>query len=172
MQHQLHICYYPCVALSFTTVRKITHVIEKHKKLALSLIPPTGNTRPLNVISPVIAVSDLTFLWLKSETNAVTKVTPAEGPSLGTAPAGKCICISRPSNRLMPSEAASLRSADLALTYKPIFHSEWNYYKSWINTYSNFRAYITVRLQLFKCTQTWASQLSLAPMSCRWSWND
>jgi len=48
----------------------------------------------------------------------VTKVTPAEGPSLGTAPAGKCICTSRPSKRLNPSSAASLRSVALALTYK------------------------------------------------------
>lgn len=57
----------------------------------LSLTPPTGSTRPLKVISPVIAVSALALFWLNSETSAVTRVTPAEGPSLGTAPAGKCI---------------------------------------------------------------------------------
>lgn len=57
----------------------------------LSLMPPTGSMRPLKVISPVIAVSALTFFWLNNETSAVTRVTPADGPSLGTAPAGKCI---------------------------------------------------------------------------------
>lgn len=54
-------------------------------------MPPTGKTRPRRVISPVIAVSALTLLLLKRETREVTRVTPAEGPSLGTAPAGKWI---------------------------------------------------------------------------------
>lgn len=83
----------------------------------LSLIPPTCKTRPRRVNSPVIAVSDLTLLWLKRETNAVTKVTPAEGPSLGTAPAGKCIWTSLASSRFTSSPADKFSSAALALTY-------------------------------------------------------
>lgn len=33
-----------------------------------SLIPPTGNTNPVNVISPVIEMSGLTFLSVNKET--------------------------------------------------------------------------------------------------------
>ena len=73
-----------------------------------SLIPPTGKTRPVRVISPVMAV------WLRmgrpvySDVTAVAIVTPADGPSLGTAPAGTWIC--SPASRnlfgLTPSFAA------------------------------------------------------------------
>ncbi|OQC43624.1 MAG: hypothetical protein BWX61_01160 [Bacteroidetes bacterium ADurb.Bin035] len=53
-----------------------------------SLIPPTGNTFPLRVISPVIAMSLRTGLLSKTLVIAVSIVTPAEGPSLGIAPSG------------------------------------------------------------------------------------
>lgn len=58
----------------------------------------TGSTSPLNVISPVMATSDLTNRPLNSEARQVTMVTPAEGPSLVTAPAGKWRWMSVPSN--------------------------------------------------------------------------
>ena len=51
----------------------------------------TGSTSPLRVTSPVMAVSDLTHRPVKSDTRTVTIVTPADGPSLPTAPAGKCM---------------------------------------------------------------------------------
>lgn len=54
-----------------------------------SLIPPTGRVRPCREISPVIAKSYLTLLPVKSETRATVIVTPALGPSLGVAAAGK-----------------------------------------------------------------------------------
>lgn len=57
----------------------------------------TGSTSPLRVISPVIAMSDLTKRPLNSEARQVTMVTPAEGPSLVTAPAGKWRWMSVPS---------------------------------------------------------------------------
>lgn len=63
------------------------------------MIPPTGNTYPVNVISPVIAKSSLIFLLRYNEIKAVAIVIPADGPSLGMAPAGKCIWISWVSNR-------------------------------------------------------------------------
>ncbi len=44
---------------------------------------------PLRVISPVIAMSEATGRPEKRETRAVAIVTPADGPSLPTAPAGK-----------------------------------------------------------------------------------
>ena len=44
---------------------------------------------PLRVISPVIATSEETGRPEKRDTSAVAIVTPAEGPSLPTAPAGK-----------------------------------------------------------------------------------
>lgn len=49
----------------------------------------TGSTRPLSVISPVMATSDLTNRPLNREARQVTMVTPADGPSFVTAPAGK-----------------------------------------------------------------------------------
>ena len=49
----------------------------------------TGRTSPLSVASPVIAVSERTQRPLKRDARTVTMVTPAEGPSLPTAPAGK-----------------------------------------------------------------------------------
>ena len=49
----------------------------------------TGSTSPLSVTSPVIAVSDRTHRPLNSEASTVAMVTPAEGPSFPTAPAGK-----------------------------------------------------------------------------------
>ena len=49
----------------------------------------TGRTSPLRVISPVMAVSDRTHRSLNSDTRTVVMVTPADGPSLPTAPAGK-----------------------------------------------------------------------------------
>jgi len=57
-----------------------------------SLIPPTGNASPYSEISPVIAMSDLTLFPVNSDTRATVIVTPALGPSLGVAAAGKCTC--------------------------------------------------------------------------------
>lgn len=54
-----------------------------------SLIPPTGRTSPYNEISPVIAKLDFTLLLVNNDTKAVVIVTPALGPSLGIAAAGK-----------------------------------------------------------------------------------
>lgn len=54
-----------------------------------SLIPPTGRTLPLNVISPVIARFSLTGIFKNKLTKLVTIVTPAEGPSFLVAPSGK-----------------------------------------------------------------------------------
>ena len=49
---------------------------------------------PLSVISPVIATSALTLFPVIAEMIAVVIVTPALGPSLGTAPSGICKCMS------------------------------------------------------------------------------
>ena len=53
-----------------------------------SLIPPTGRTFPLRVISPVMAILGLMGLSEKSETRAVVMAVPADGPSLGIEPSG------------------------------------------------------------------------------------
>ena len=47
-----------------------------------------GSTRPRRVTSPVIARPGFTALPLIAEKSAVVMVIPAEGPSLGMAPAG------------------------------------------------------------------------------------
>ena len=54
--------------------------------MTFSLIPPTGNTRPVRDTSPVIATSCLIGLFKPSERRAVTMVQPADGPSFGVAP--------------------------------------------------------------------------------------
>ena len=65
---------------------------ERRAASAFSRMPPTGSTRPLSVISPVMATSCRTG-WLRAADRiAVAIVTPAEGPSLGIAPAGTCTC--------------------------------------------------------------------------------
>lgn len=70
--------------------------------LALRL---TGSTRPRSVISPVMATSERTSRPLNSEARQVTMVTPADGPSLVTAPAGKCRWMSVLSRRSKLPEA-------------------------------------------------------------------
>lgn len=67
-------------------------------------MPPTGNTNPYRDISPVIAKSDFTLLYVSNDTNAVVIVTPALGPSLGTAAAGKCTWISIYLNKFSTAE--------------------------------------------------------------------
>jgi hypothetical protein len=62
------------------------------------LIPPIGSTRPRSVISPVIAMSSRAGRPVRIEAIAVRTVTPAEGPSLGCAPAGTCTWMSFLSN--------------------------------------------------------------------------
>ena len=54
-------------------------------------IKEIGSTRPLKVISPVIATSARTGVPVIAESIAVAMVTPAEGPSFGTAPSGMWI---------------------------------------------------------------------------------
>src|SRR3989449_4858522 len=62
--------------------------------VSFSLSPPVGSTRPRSVSSPVIATSWRAGRWHNSDANAVAIVIPADGPSLGTAPAGTCRCTS------------------------------------------------------------------------------
>ena len=59
--------------------------------MVFSFSPPMGSTLPRRVISPVIATSRRTGIPESAETIAVQRVTPAEGPSFGTAPSGTWI---------------------------------------------------------------------------------
>ncbi len=61
---------------------------ERWAASSLSLTPPMGSTRPRRVTSPVMATSRRTRRPEATLTIAVTMVTPADGPSLGMAPAG------------------------------------------------------------------------------------
>jgi hypothetical protein len=58
--------------------------------------PPMGSTLPCRVISPVMPTLGFTTLPVSRLTSAVVMVTPADGPSLGTAPAGTCTCTAAP----------------------------------------------------------------------------
>ena len=55
---------------------------------SFSLSPPIGNTWPLKVTSPVIAIFLFTGMPVIDETIEVTIPIPAEGPSFGVAPSG------------------------------------------------------------------------------------
>jgi len=67
---------------------------ERWAARILLFSPPIGRTRPRSVISPVIARSWRAGRPVSALTRAVDIVTPAEGPSLGTAPAGTWMCSS------------------------------------------------------------------------------
>lgn len=56
--------------------------------MLFSFRPPMGRTLPCRVISPVMARSWRTGISDNAEISAVVRVTPAEGPSFGTAPSG------------------------------------------------------------------------------------
>ncbi len=64
-----------------------------------------------------MAVSARTQRFPNRDTKAVTSVTPADGPSFGTAPAGKWIWMSRSLSRLPASAIGNFSSAALARTY-------------------------------------------------------
>ena len=59
-----------------------------------SFRPPMGRILPRRVISPVIATSARAFWPVMADIMAVAMVTPAEGPSFGTAPSGIWMWIS------------------------------------------------------------------------------
>jgi hypothetical protein len=89
-----------------------------------ALMPPTGSTRPRSEISPVAATEPRARRPESAETSAVTSATPAEGPSLGTAPAGTCRWISasrrrsggRPRRSALARTQLSAASADSRIT--------------------------------------------------------
>ena len=68
--------------------RIISLIPERFAANIFSLIPPTGNTFPLKVISPVMANLLFTLFPVKEEVKAENMVIPAEGPSFGVAPSG------------------------------------------------------------------------------------
>src|SRR5207249_2713373 len=62
--------------------------------VSFSLSPPIGRMRPRSVSSPVIATSWRAGRRHRSDASAVAIAIPADGPSFGTAPAGRCRCTS------------------------------------------------------------------------------
>ena len=76
-----------------------------------SLMPPTGNTLPRSVISPVMARLAFTLRCVRAEASEVAIVMPADGPSLGMAPSGTWMCMfqfSKISSSSPSSEACAL----------------------------------------------------------------
>ena len=70
---------------------KISLILARLAASIFSFMPPTGNTLPLSVISPVIARLFLILRCVNKDTKEVNIVTPALGPSFGVAPSGTCI---------------------------------------------------------------------------------
>ncbi len=75
-------------SFSFFLGKMTVWIPARRAASTFSLIPPTGSTVPRSVISPVMAISLRIGRRVKSEVKAVNMVTPAEGPSFGTDPAG------------------------------------------------------------------------------------
>ena len=101
-------------SFSFLRGRMTIFAPDRCAARILLLRPPIGSTRPRSVISPVIATSLRTGMPVSELTIAVAIVMPAEGPSLGMAPAGTWMCIVyfSKSSRSMPSCAACARIHD------------------------------------------------------------
>src|SRR3989304_49548 len=98
-------------SLSFLRGRMTIPAPERCAARILLLSPPMGRTRPRSVISPVWARSLRTGMPVSALTMAVAMVMPAEGPSLGMAPAGTwmwSVFFSKTS-RVMPSSSACAR---------------------------------------------------------------
>src|SRR5450759_3506147 len=80
-------------SFSFFFGRTTRRAPERCAARILLLRPPIGRTRPRSVISPVIARSLRTGMPVSALTIAVAVGIPADGPSLGIAPAGTCLWI-------------------------------------------------------------------------------
>src|SRR5665213_583289 len=80
--------------------------------------PPMGSTRPWRVTSPVIPTAGETGRSVSRLTRAVVMVTPAEGPSFGTAPAGTWTWNRLPANTdgSIPSSGAWDRTKERAIS--------------------------------------------------------
>mmetsp|Transcript_26841 Transcript_26841/g.71984 ORF Transcript_26841/g.71984 Transcript_26841/m.71984 type:complete len:278 (-) Transcript_26841:1239-2072(-) len=78
-----------CRSFSFLAGMITSRMPARCAATTFSLMPPTGSTLPRRVTSPVMATSDRTVRPVSRDTSAVVIVTPADGPSLGIAPAGK-----------------------------------------------------------------------------------
>ena len=82
----------PLLGLLGTVIGMITVFVPALSAASnFSLSPPMPRAFPLKVTSPVIAISFLTGIPVKTETIEVTMPSPADGPSLGIAPSGTCI---------------------------------------------------------------------------------
>ncbi len=60
--------------------------------ISFSFKPPIGRTSPFKETSPVIAISERTFLELSIDDITLAIAIPALGPSFGVAPSGTCRC--------------------------------------------------------------------------------
>ena len=81
----------------------------RHAASTLLRMPPTGTSAPDSVNSPVIATLPCTARPVRAETRATAMVTPADTPSFGCPPAGRCTCTS--ASRSNPASTPARRSA-------------------------------------------------------------
>mmetsp|Transcript_11486 Transcript_11486/g.29395 ORF Transcript_11486/g.29395 Transcript_11486/m.29395 type:complete len:206 (-) Transcript_11486:1958-2575(-) len=92
----------------------IRRIPRRYAASTFEVTPPTGSTVPVSVTSPVMAVSLRHIRPVSTEVNAVTSVTPADGPSFPTAPSGKWMCRSMPSIKLAPSSRLAITPSSCA----------------------------------------------------------
>ena len=84
----IYISFISSMSFLFSFERIISVIPARLAANIFSLIPPTGRTFPLQVISPVIAIPFFTLRFVSADTSAVAIVIPADGPSFGIAPSG------------------------------------------------------------------------------------
>ena len=80
------------ISFSLSLHKMISRIPDRLAARIFSLIPPTGNTLPRKVISPVMASLFFTLRCVNAEASDVSMEMPADGPSFGVAPSGTWIC--------------------------------------------------------------------------------
>ena len=95
--HGLHAVYREFISNIFRNIRQVLLVVFRDDDCPysgsmcrdiFSFNPPIGSTLPRSVISPVMATSLLTGIFVSTLISDVAMVIPAEGPSFGMAPSG------------------------------------------------------------------------------------
>src|SRR5690606_1256484 len=101
---------------SLLTGRMTSSIPARCAASTFSFTPPISSTFPRSVTSPLIAMSWRTGRFERDDATASVTAIPAEGPSFGIAPTGKCTCTSDSRNvsSSIPSDSPRLRTYEYA----------------------------------------------------------
>ena len=76
---------------NWSVVKSVPKEVQDFAAKSFSVKPPIARIEPVRVISPVIATLFDAGLSLTAESIAIAIAIPAEGPSFGMAPSGRCM---------------------------------------------------------------------------------